>query len=281
MNLLVNSFTKIKNSIYSPSFYHQIPKIRLSSTIGYFSLLILLLTLLKTIFISPNILADTSAGIEGLVNDAVSMYPKELEVTIQNGVAGTNVQEPFFIPLTNQATVDEVEYQNILVIDTQAPFSVNQFNEYRSIAWLTRDAFFFRSNRDRFDIRSFDLTKINNLTINKDVVSSIVDNFKPYIKFIGPILLILIFIGTYLIFLFRLLYILILALIIWGITKLLKKKLTYGNSVKVGIFAMTLGLIVEIIISVLNIQSFPFMFSLITLAVVFINLQNSHTKQSA
>ena len=71
---------------------------------------------------------------------------------------------------------------------------------------------------------------------------------------------------------FRLLFLVFLAFLIWLLTKMMKKDKTYGQSYKIGLYAMTLGLILEVIFDFVHFSGFPFMFTIITLGVVAINL---------
>ena len=75
---------------------------------------------------------------------------------------------------------------------------------------------------------------------------------------------------------FRLFYLLLFAVIILLLAKVFKWTLTYGQSYKVGLHAMTLGLLVEVVLnftkSWIHFSGFSFMFSLITIAVIIINL---------
>jgi len=97
----------------------------------------------------------------------------------------------------------------------------------------------------------------------------------PYVGLVAPIAGVLSLLGIYLAYLVRLLYLFVLALVIWGELRLFSVNRSYGESYKLGLYAMTTALIVELILavsfSVLRFDGFPFMFGAITLAVVAVN----------
>lgn len=265
-------FPTFKNSLYAPSFYQQIPSRSFKGSLGYFLLLILFLTIISTITLLPTMLTEVPATLKQFLNDAVNCYPDELQVTISRGKVTTNVAEPYFVPfcLGEQTSAD---YNNLLVIDTQTPFSSSQFNQYQTIAWLTKDALVYKERS--YKVQIFDLSQIPEFKLDKATISSLAQKISPWLKFVGPALLLVMILGLYIMYIFRLVYALFLALVIFLAAKLFKKALTYKDSYKMSLYAMTLPLLVELVIRSTsqwtNFSGFPFMFTLITLGVVFIN----------
>lgn len=262
---------KIKLAIYSPLFYSEITRKSWKNAFGYFFLLILLLSAFQSLFLLKPIFIDLPNQISGLVKSTVSNYPSELEVKIENGKVSSNVKEPFFILIPDSK-------DNLVVIDTKTPYSAQKFNEYNTITWVGRDTLFYQGNTED-EIRTMEMSKVGNLTINRSFVSDMADKITPWIKWIGPIIFIFALLGLYLSFTFRLIYLLFLALLIMFVARLSTKKLTYLESYKTGIYAITLGMIVDAIIistrNITNFPGFPFMSTLITLGVVYINLNSS------
>lgn len=263
------SFLKtVKNSIYSPEFYTSIPQKRLLSAIGYFLLLSLFLTIIQSAIPILKFSTTGQTEIKKFVNKVTDIYPSELEIKIQKGKVSTNMQEPYFIPF--QFDTDKAKnISNLIVIDTKTPYSSDQFNQYETIAWLTEDSVFIRNN-DK--IEANDLSKISNVTINRTSITSLINKFSPWLKFITPVAVTGIFIGTYIAYSSRLIYLFFLALIIWVLAKFLKKPLTYGSSYKMGLYAMTLGLFASLILSFFKFPGFPFMLTIISIGIVLINL---------
>jgi len=259
----------IRNSIYSPSFYVSIPQKKLSSAMGYFFLLILLVTVVESI--SP-IWSFSTVGqteIKKFVDKVKNFYPSELVVKIQKGKVSTNVPEPYYIPLPEYTGKTAQDASNLVVIDTKTPFSIDQFNQYKTIAWVTKDSVITK-NEGKIQIN--DLSKVSNMTIDKTFVATIINKVSPWVNIIAPLAIAGILLGLYLLHIFRLVYLFFLALAIWLLTKLIKKPLSYGNSYKTGLYAMTLGFIVEIILGFTKQIGFVFMFTIIALIIVLVNI---------
>lgn len=265
----MNFFRTIQDSVYSQKFYSTLLKKSFKQSIGYFLLLVLLLTVIRTIFLINPLLIEAPIQIQKFAQDTINCFPKDLEIKITTGQAGINASEPYFI-----VSCEGSSSQNIAVIDTKTPFSTEKFNEYKVAAWVTKDLIVYKSNN--LETRSYSFAKIKDFKLNREVLNSYQKMFQPYLKFIGPILLLLSFFGLFLALDFRLLHLLLLSSIIWLLGKLLKKSLGYGQSYKVGLHAITLGLIVELVISLTkpwtHLSGFPFMVSILTLGVVTVNL---------
>ncbi len=252
-------------SIYSPTFYQQIPHKPLTKALKYFFLLILFLTIIRIIFLLNLFLIVIPLKVNNIVRTSVNYFPDNLEIKIKNGQAFTNVKQPYFIKIPEIKNNKE----DLLVIDTKTPFSATQFNKFHSIMWLGKDTLFYRRNSS--EINSFDLSKINNFTLNKLHLFALIERVTPYIKFIGPLLLVFTFLGIYASFSLRLIYLIFLAFLIWIVAKIFNQSLSYAQSYKVGIYGMTLGFLIEAIFSVFFLNSFPFMFTLVTLIIISLN----------
>ncbi len=263
-------FQIIKNSIYSPSFYSQISQKSFGKSIGYFLLLVLILTAIKSFTLIGPLIFELPNQLQTIIKETVNCYPKDLEIKISKGQVTTNIQEPYFV---ESCEIEQETNLILLVIDTKTPYSPAQFDKYEARLWLTNDSIFVK--RNNYETRSYNLSKIKDFKLNKDSVESFSNMVSPWLKFVGPAVMFVAFIGIYLSFNIRLIYLLFLAAVLWLLSKLFKKTLSYGQSYKLGLYAITLGLIVELLVSLTSnltrFSGFPFMFTLITLGVVFIN----------
>lgn len=272
-------FNKLKNSIYSPQFYAGIPAGSFGSALGYFTLLILVVTVIQAINPIWSFATVGQKEIDKVVSRAKSAYPAGLELDIKNGEVQTNLEEPYMIPASDDKNQAE-EIQNMVVIDTKTPFSTTQFNKYKTVSWVTKDSIFVRSN-DNGQLRTIDLSNVKDFTLNKATVDSWITKISPWLKLITPLAIGGIILGLFVINFFRLIYFLLLALVIFILLKIFNKPLSYGNTYKVVLYAVTLGLLVESVGGLLNFQGFPFMLSLITIAVVLFNYLSAPQKTTA
>jgi hypothetical protein len=271
---------KIKNSIYSPVFYSNILQEKFSSAIGYFLLLALFLTALQSIFPIWSFFTAGQPEIQKFVDRAKNFYPSELEIKIQKGKVSINAQEPYFVPIPKDVdmkneTANAID--NFVVIDTENSYSASQFNEYKTFAWITEDSIITRDNNN--STRIYDLSKASDMTINRKTITTLINTFSPWLKFIPPLVIIGILLGVYMFYSARLIYLFFLALLIWLLTKIIKKPLAYWASYRVGLYAITLGLLVELLINWIGQSGFLFMTTIISLIIVFINLSPTKNAQ--
>lgn len=264
----MNFLKTIRNSIYSPQFYSTVLTKSFKSSLGYFLLLILFLTIIRIIFLIKPLLLDAPVQLKGFLQEKVDCYPKDLEVKITNGQVSINAEEPYLISYCEGGAY-------LAVIDTKTPFSPKKFDEYGKVAvWVTQNEIVYKSND--YETRSYSFTQIKDFKLNQQVLNSFYQKFSPYLKFVGPILLVLSFIGLYLAYVLRLIHLLLLASLIWLLSRIFKQTLEFGQSYKVGLYAITLGLIVDLVVSLTSrythFWGFPFMVSILTLVVVTVNL---------
>jgi len=203
------------------------------------------------------------------ISDAQELYPQELEVVIKNGKVSTNAKEPYFLA---------VEEQKLIVIDTKTPFSTTKFNQYNALAWVSQDSVFIRDD-SKGQLKTIDLSEVDDFTLNKAMVNEFFVKISPWFKFITPVVIVGIVFGIYILYMFKLSYLLFLALLILILLKIIKKPVSYGSAYKVGLYAMTLGLLLSTVMTVVKLPDVPFLFTLVTLSVVLFNFLPAQKKQ--
>lgn len=277
---MVEFFTTLKNSIYNPKFYSNIAKQSSFAALGYFLLLVTLLTLIRTATLFYPLYIQTPQSAKSFIESVKSYYPNELEVKINQGKVSSNVNEPYFILFPNSIDYFTGEIENILVIDTKTPFTASQFKDYSTIAWLASDNLFVKDKSSSF--RAIDLSKIDNFTFNQQTLVFLIDKVKPWLGLIGPALLLMAFIGIFITYLVYFLWLLVIALGIMLITRLAGKKQGFSLSYKTSLYAVTLGFLVQLIIGTTKpwtgFAGFPLMGTLITLGVVYWNFKQVKKK---
>lgn len=269
-------FRTIRSSIYNPEFYSKINASSLGSALKYFFLLILSLTVVNTLILSYELGVKVPQEIRIALAQSVNSFPRDLEVNIDEGQVTTNAQEPFFVPIPQfEEELARENLNNLLVIDTKTPFSSSQFNQYKTLFWLTRDSLFY-ANRE-FDQRSVDLSKVENIKINRAFVEDLSQKLSPWLNWVGPVLILAASIGIFIGFTFKLVYFLILGVLIFFLSSIFKWGLNYSASYKTAIYASTLSLIVDLILFNTGIYTgfygFPFLFTLTSLCISTINFQ--------
>ncbi|MBI2018321.1 DUF1189 family protein [Candidatus Daviesbacteria bacterium] len=264
----MNFLKTVINSIYSPEFYSIVLTKSFKKNLSYFFLLILLLTITRLITLISPLFFETAQALQTFATDIIDCYPKDLKVKITKGQVTINAEEPYFI-----SSCEGDKSQNLVVIDTKTPYSSTKFDEYQVAAWITKDSIVYK--KSDVESRTYSLAQIKDFKLNQEVLNSFYQKFSPYLKFVGPMLLLLSFIGLYLAYILRLIHLLLLASLIWLLSKIFRRTLGFGQSYKVSLYAITLGLIVDLVVSLTSrytyFHGFPFMVSILTLGVVIVN----------
>lgn len=268
-------FKTVKSSIYSPEFYKGVSQRSLFSAILYFLLLSVLVTIIQSINPVVSFVTVGEKEVQKFVSSMVNSYPQELEVKIQNGKVTSNVKEPYFIPIPEYMTSGtSAEYKNIAIIDTKTPFSASQFNTYKTLSWVSSDTVFILGD-NKGQIRTVDLSKTSDFIINKKIVNSFVEKFSPFLKLLTPIVVVSVFFGILFLHLLRFVYLFFLALLLKLLFNLLKQPKSYGESYKIGLYAMTAGTLFELLIGFIKFPGIPLAFTVITIIIVAINFPSS------
>ena len=266
----MNFLKTIGNSIYSPEFYATAAKKSFKQSIGYFLLLVLVLSLIKVASLINPLLITVPNQLQGFVTDVIKCFPADLDINITNGQTRINGIEPYFV----SDCKDPANSQKIVVIDTKTPFSTSQLDKYKAAAWVTKDSVIYKNSK--YETRTYSFAQIKSYRLNKAVLNSYQNTITPYFKFIGPVLLFLSLIGVYLSYDFRLIHLLIIAALILVLGKIFKQNISFGRSYKIGLYSITLGLVVDLIVGLTSrwtgFIGFPFMVTILTLAVVLVNI---------
>ncbi|HSW87597.1 MAG TPA: DUF1189 family protein [Candidatus Saccharimonadales bacterium] len=270
----MNFIDNIKNSIYNPGFYRNIQKESFGAALKYYLLLCLLITFFRLVFlffpISNGITSFVHAGTENLIKT----YPNNLVLTIHKGVLNINQPQPYTFPV---CVTDQCEN---IVIDTGNPNINTYLNQKNLFMLLTKNTAYIKSSEG--NTRVYSLSQIGDVTINKSMVMDFVQHVSPWTKFFIPIALLFTGIALYIGFLFKLVYLLFLAVILWLLAKKFAPGMTYEQSYKVSLHVVTLGIFVALFIDVtswfFHIYSFPFMETIFSILIFIINFNTTGGK---
>jgi hypothetical protein len=279
-------FKTISQSVYSPEFYSGIAKEKFGRALGYFALLGLLLAvfqsfgLIKPLFVSfPNATTEISAKL-------ADYFPADLVIKVTDSKVSINKPEPYFlsIPFDLSKLGDgknrDEGIEHLAVIDTKTPFSFEKFTAYKSVFWITSDSLVAFDNNNQ--ARIVPLKDVKSATIDRAGFDLMMTKLAPFIKFIsgfgGPILFVFAFIFMFLgNFVGGLFFLLFFTFAVWIAGRFFSFGYTYGQSYKIGMHAMTLGLIFKGLIWSSTfftghfVSTPPYLVSAITIAVVVAN----------
>ncbi len=272
----MNLLSSIKNSIYNPTYYHELLKKPLSYSLKYYFSLITIISAIFTIFSIFSFIPQTKLSIEHFLEDANKYYPEELEIKIKRGELSTNVQEPYFIETPTELNSDDYSSKNIVAIDTKNEPSVELLKSYDTTILITKNAVMFSKNDGDATIKS--LQEMPNFVLNKAVFTSYSAKIESLMKFFYPISIIVVFFINIVLLSFRLIYLFLASLLILLFVRLKKVDITYTKSYQIGIHAMTLGALLFTLLDITdsNIQ-IPFLFTIILVVIVIINIKKQQS----
>lgn len=278
-------FENIKSSIYNPAYYSELLAKPFSYSFKYFLSLTALLALVGTIFISFSVLPEMNAFINNANSKVLQYYPDNLEITAKGGKISTNVPEPYFIKMpaefkSGQKTEPEFrksvpieEMDNLLVIDTKSPLTIELFKDYKTAALLGRDSLVFYKENGAVNIQPLD--EMPDGVMTKAKFSSLLSGLMPYLKVLPYVLVPIVFIALFIgLNIGYLIYLIFGAFVIWIASKIKKADISYGKSYQLGIHAITLGLILESTVFWFypNLD-FSFLFTILMLVIFWINFK--------
>lgn len=276
----------IRASIHNPEFYKGLLSRKISWSFKYFFSFILILAVVSTAVFGWRAVPAVNSFLNNLAPTILEYYPDELEIVIKDGEASSNVAEPYVIKLPaelmsnapesappNEPLDAENDIENALVINTKSSLiDWKEFKEYKALALLSKDAIVFMDKNG--GIRIQPLKDFPNATINKKEITTLLERIAPLAKFAAPILVFLIFLAVYAALTFKLVYLVIAALLVWLIGAKFKKiEIGYKKAYQIGIHAMTIAILAEALLRILFGTRVPFLFTLLTLLVVWFNLK--------
>ncbi len=265
--------SKIKSSIYDPQYYQGLINRPFSYSVKYVFSFTFILALLLMVEFSIFSLPQFMSGLNELGPSVVNNYPKELQVVVKNGIASTNVKEPYYIKnfdSLKEAEVgrDEDTPKNLVVIDTKNKANIEDLQKHDTLFLITETHFMYQEENGKITVQS--LADIPDVVIDKASVGRFVDEYSPYLKIFIPIIYIGILIFVYIYIIFTLIYLLFMALLIWLVASFKKIKLDYKESYQISIHLMTLPTLVILLLPI----TFPFEFTLLLLGGALVNLQS-------
>ena len=267
---------QIGGSVYSPSFYNEARGKSFGYSFKYYLKLSFLVTVVTTVVLTAVIYPKAKFFINNFADGLGSKFPSDLVVTFKGGKVSTTAPEPYFIRMADIVSPEDLgqgDPENLLVIDTQTPFSLEQFKEYNSLVWLTGDSAVMLDKNGSIRIQS--LAQVPDVTIDKALATKYLAIAQTYLR-LAPLFLIPvgIFIFTLFTQLGRLIYLLLAALILWLLSMAFKRNLTYGKTYQLALHVVTLPVLVfKLLWLPIGTQLPIFVFSLALTLMFFLNVR--------
>lgn len=267
----------LRKSVYSPDFYKELLLKPFSSSMKYFFMLALAVSFIYAAILGARAAPSLNDVARNIGPTIVKYWPEELEIVIQNGRASTNAAEPYFIQLPDEfrknvsaPSAQELDY--IAVVDTQHPFDLEKFYSYKTAALLTKDSLVVLGRNGQVRIQS--ISRFPDATLNKKAVDAFVTRYiEPLAKFAAPIFIGGMFLFTFLVQILGLIYLLFLALLVWGVARIKKVRVGYGKAYQLAIHAATTGRLANLFLLGFLDARIPFLLAALTIVAAWFNLR--------
>jgi len=274
---------QIKSSIYDKSFYEEVKITQIENAWKYFIKISLIQAVLLTIIVSFFIIPALNGIFSEESKTKISNYfPEELVFTLNKGKVSTNVQEPYVVP-HSQFDGEDVEKNesrmtprsiNLIVIDTQASFSLELFESLNSDVLITSENLIIKESSGKITIHS--LESFPDMSLSRAKIFEWITKAQPFFKFVIPVTILFYFVASIIgYFISHLIFLVITSFIVWLILKMLKKNLDYPQIFKQGLYVITSVLILEILLSIVGI-AMPSTISFVIFMIVY--FVNTNTK---
>lgn len=272
MRKLRTFFHVLFKSATDPGYYRDILKTRFSFSLQYLAFLLFLLSLVTT----AKAAAAYRAALPGILvfqkqleEGGKSWFPKELVVTVRDGVVSTNVKEPYTIDFPFRFPgMEQPTIAHAITIDTKAQAA--DFPTYKSLFVVGKNAVYYQDNRG---YKFYPLTDMKGeFVVNKAAYDEWIGKIAPYFTSIPTIarwlsivffILMPVFItaGT---LVGKLSYLLIVSLIVLLLAKLMKKPVGYAAVYRFGMHGLTVPLLFSLILGAFGVRV-PLLFTAVFL----------------
>ena len=273
--IIKNLFQTFQKSIYSPVFYQTVVGAPLGVALRFYAKMSFVLALLMTVVFSVILVPQ---GVRFIKEEAPALvkkyYPADLVITIDKGVASSNVIEPYVISAQGDAreALGGSTMQNLFVVDTKNDFSKKKFDEYKTFTLLTKGEVVTQNNRGQITIQ--DLRGAPNMVISQETLLAWVEKVRSSLGAFVPAGIFITFIIIGIGFALYLIPLLLFAFIPLFVALLKKSPITYANAYKMSLYAVMPGLVLKSLLSISGFFFVPAYLTFLVFAlVIFLNMR--------
>lgn len=286
MNTFKTFFYSLRRSLFDLSYYKDIAKAKLGFSLKYLWFLLFILTLIKVITLTGAYVVarpSITPAVNNTFTYVENLYPRGLELNIKNGQLSTNVKEPYVFELDkNMRGVGEKRH--FMVIDTQG--TIEDYPYYNAYVLATKNAVVYPSKSRNNQINETSVFYFRDIKqdvkIDEKVVDGIIDKIRPYAAkavffvdwFVGIGLVALLVFGSVFWTASIMFGLLLLNVIIWIVSKLMRRPYSYGDLYRMGMHAVTWPIIFSEAVFLLKLP-IPNLYALIFLIFMIIVLIRS------
>ncbi len=280
----MNFFKDLKNSVYNPAFYRQLLDRSFGYSFSYYAKLAAVIALVWSASISFALVPAAYSFFNQASQAVGEVYPADLELAVKDGVLTKNIAGPVRLPLPaivkekmtseNQATTTKA----LAVIDTEASADLASYEKAGAYVLVTKEALVYQDGEDKTRVSIAPFDHQMTFGLNQAKIIDHIEKARPWLKLVAPALLVVLFLAFMFVMYLMLLPLGLLALLVWGVLRLMKKNIgrtvAFGTAYRLTLHASTASFLVWAIFSVLVGSGFGVLFfSGLTLFLVYLNLR--------
>lgn len=262
-----NIWNDLISSVFNPQFYSSITSRRMSSGFKF----VFALTFLSALALAIQILVVALPEIRSFSSENYieRAYPENLEVVITDGVAASNVEEPYFIKADFDSMLSK--YKNLIAIVTKKDILVSDIKSFDAPVVLTKDSLIVI--QDGNETKIIPLSDIKNLVVNKENLNLWAEKI---IKWMPLAIFFLVLFGILVVTTIEFLVVICLTVVASFITFLVAKsknyKITYKQAYLISLYVMGPIIVFKIVLSLLNVNISTWITILIFTVIAILNV---------
>ncbi len=242
MGFIRRTFDTIQNSFYNPAFYRENRSSRVGKPLGALTAISVLWALVLSVMAFVAIQAFQQNDV---LNRLADIYPEELVITIEDGQASANVEQPYYVAMPPQFLSSSTP-EHLAVIDTRPDVTVDELFDDSAVLYLTQRTLVFinkyemrGSNPPNISYQYVDVSSIENQTIDRGTVDTLVEIARPIVSIVVGVAPFVIFVVLLAVAVLGYLFVALFGgLIVWLLARLKGVQFTYGMSYVTALFAL-------------------------------------------
>ncbi len=248
-------FAELVAGVRSADFYDGLAREgKFSRALGHFALLVSIISVLASIVpvVRYGRMLSDPKRLDAVRGAILDTYPDELELRIKDGVASSNVEEPYLVPFPDTWGIDMTgDLRAPVLIDTREPLSLEAFREYDVPIVVGRTEVGFMEEDGSVQTQSFEtFSDSGEVIVNEQVVAGAIDAVIPILRPIAwGLLLCLPFLLFSALFLGYLIYLLFGALLVLIIANIRGASYGYAQAYRASLHLIAVPMLYGVITS--------------------------------
>jgi len=254
-------FFSLVKSISSPSYYKDVLKAPASFSWKYFFAFYFLVTIITLASIAVSLF---KFDINEVADKAVNVYPKDLEIKVEDGRLSVNQKLPYEIEFPSDVQEENLPSKIIVFDSDENVKGVRDVKDRDAVVVLTESTMYFLAESDTGEIRVYSIPEDSGkFTINYEKINNLKERIVNYPLMKGKIyifiiLLFLLIVMYPFLVIISLITLLFYALVTYGLVSIFMKdkELSYSKVLQITFHSVTLIVIINLLFSQFGVHFF-------------------------